>query len=384
MTRGRWIRGWAGALFAVWLAGPVGAANDTTFYSGRELGAQLLMNAVKIRSLEHGFGLVVGAQAGYVYIVTARHVVAPASPPSLPNSTDPPIEVNFCAGDHSGAPSHTAKMVEAFDRGGHDIALLRVLQPAGYVPQLRVVAPLAETRIGQETWLLGQSQQCGVLPRSGAVAALPKANGDMRIEFPNALGGDSGGPAISGFGVLGLITDASDLTFTVHGIASLEARLRAQSGVWWQLELARNIPLTDPRAAQIDLSETLNLYLFGARNLQKLLLRPRVPKELFHPFANDYNTAVNRFRLARDRHDSTLKTNWPESVLVNWEVLRNQLWQVHQSFWNLNDNASQAIFDTQIAPPAVQTAMRELEPALVQLDAGIKAFLKTLAQGVTP
>ncbi len=376
------------ALIVVFLAGvfvkPAVAANDTTFFAGRELGARLLTNVVKIRSQEHGFGLVVSAAAGYVYIATARHVVEPALLPGQPSVPSPPIEVDFCANGGSGAASLVASRIGAFDAGGHDLALLRVVQPSGYEPQTRVLAPESESSVGQETWLLGQSQQCGVLPHSGAIAALPNPRGDMRIAYPGALGGDSGGPAISGYGVLGLITDASDLTFTIHSIARLQARLRGQSAAWWQLAPARNIPLTDPRSAQIDLSETLNLYLFGVRNLQKLLQQPKVPKELFQAFAGDYNLAINRFRLARERHDATLKSDWPEGVLTNWEALREQLWQVHQSFWQMNDGDSQRIFDQQIAPPAVQTAMRELEPALVQLDVGIKVFLKTLTQGAKP
>jgi hypothetical protein len=308
-------------------------------------------------------------------------VLEPALLSGQAAAPSPPIEVDFCA---NGAASRVASRVTAFDAGGHDLALLRVVQPAGYELQTRVLAPESESSVGQETWLLGQSQQCGVLARGGAIAVLPNPRGDMRIEYPGALGGHSGGPAISGYGVLGLITDASDLTFTIHSVANLQARLRGQSAAWWQLAPARNIPLTDPRSAQIDLSETLNLYLFGVRNLQKLLQQPKVPKELFQSFATDYNLAVNRFRLARERHDATLKSDWPEGVLANWETLRDQLWQVHQSFWQMNDGDSQRIFDQQVAPPAVQTAMRELEPALAQLDVGIKVFLKTLTQGAKP
>ena len=378
-------------LLAVGLAGPAGAADDTTFYSGTELGARLLNNVVRISSLDidqHGFGLVVGARSGDVFIATARHVVLPRTPAGTPapalDMSMRKIEVSFCAGDDSGVPSRSAKIVENFDAGGHDIALLRVPQPAGYELQLRSVAVEAEIKPRQETWLLGQAQQCGVVPRSGAIAGLRDARENLRIEFPGALGGNSGGPAISGYGVLGLITDAEDLTFTVHSIASLEARLRAQSPGWWQLVPARNIPLTDPRSAEIDLTEMLNQYLFGVRNLQQLLLQPRVPRQRFTAFANDYNAAVNRFRDVRERHDGTLKRHWPEPVLAQWQVLRQQLWQVHQPCWNMNAADSQAIFDRQSAPPAVQERMRALEPELVQLETGIANFLKTLGQRSTP
>ncbi|MBC7726503.1 MAG: hypothetical protein H7242_02645, partial [Microbacteriaceae bacterium] len=225
---------------------------------------------------------------------------------------------------------------------------------------------------------------CGPAPRGGPVARVRDAGAILGVEFPGARGGESGGPVVSGYGVLGLITDADDLSFTLHSIASLEAQLRSYHRDGWQLVAARNIPPTDPLAAQIDLSETLNLYLFAASNLQKLLLRPKVPKQLFFDFANDYNQAVNRFRLARERHDATLKTRWPDGVLAQWQRLRDDVWHAHQTFWQLNDVDSQAIFDQQKTPPAVQTRMQALEPELLQLQARIPAFLQTLTQGAMP
>jgi hypothetical protein len=367
------------------VAWPAVAANDTTFYGGPELGSRLLTNVVRIRSLdvgEHGFGLVVGAQGRHVFIATARHVVAPDAVSS--NAAKRKIEVSFCAGDDSGVATRTAEIVDAFDAGGHDIALLKVPRPARYEPLVRAVAAEAAVQLRQEVWLLGQEEQCGVVPRSGAVAALRDARDNLRIEFPGVRGGTSGGPAISGFGILGLVTDAQDLTFTVYSIASLEARLRTQFSGRWQLVDARNIPPTDPRAAEIDLSETLNQYLFGVRNLQQLLLQTSVPRKRFVAFANDYNAAVNRFRDARERHDGALKRHWSAQVLEQWHVLREQLWQVHQPFWDMNAADSQAIFDQQRVPPAVQARMRALEPQLVQLQAGIADFLSALAQRSTP
>ena len=391
MTPASCLHAAATAWLLVAQATPVAATNDSTFFSGPEMGGRLLANVVRIGSLdinEHGFGLVVAAQSRHVFVVTARHVVVPraqagAAAPNI-DASNRKIEVSFCAGDASGVPGRAAQIVDAFDAGGHDIALLRVPRPAGYEPLLRALALDADVKPGVDSWLLGQEDRCGLAPRSGAVASLRDARDNLRVEFPGARGGESGGPAISGYGVLGLITDAEDLSFTLHSIASLEARLRAQNRDWWQLAAARNIPPTDPLAAQIDLSETLNLYLFAASNLQKLLLRPKVPKQLYFDFANEYNVAVNRFRLARERHDATLKTRWPDGVLEQWQVLRDQLWHAHQTFWKLNDADSQTIFDQQKAPPAVQTSMQALEPELVQLQSSIPAFLQTLTKGVTP
>lgn len=356
-------------------AGRAAGAPDTTFLSAEELGQQLLSNVVKVRALdrkEHGFGLVVGASARHVYIATARHVIG--------DTQAERIEISFCAGDDSGAGPRWAERVDEFASGEHDVALLRALRPQDYAPRLRALADEATNERGQETWLLGQAQQCGVSPRRGAVAALRDARDNLRLDFPGALGGSSGGPVISGYGVLGLVTDAGDLTFTAFSIAALAAKVSAQIPGAWQLQTARNIPPTDPRAAQVDLAETLNLYLFSVRNLQGLLLQPSVPQKLFFDFSRDYNTAINRFRDARDRYDGALKHDWPPEVLPAWIVLREQLWQVHQTFWKLNGGDSKTIFEQKKAPPEVQARMLELEPQLKVLQSGIESFLKLMSQ----
>ena len=392
MTLTGFIRGCALTLLAAGSPKPACPASNTTFYSGPELGSRLLQNVVRIRSQdsggEHGFGLVVDGQGRDIYIVTARHVVVPRSSSTLaaPDTAKLNIEVTFCMSGDGGAVRHAAEIVDAFDAGGMDIALLKVLRPPKYEPLTRVIATDASVELRQETWVLGQEDKCGVVPRSGAIAALRDARQNLRIEFPGVRGGASGGPAISGYGVLGLITNAEDLTFTVLNISSIEAQLqvsRSPSAVGWQLVEARNIPPSDPRSAEVDLSETLNQYLFGVRNLQMLLLQPSVPKQRFVTFANDYNAAVNRFRDARDRHDGTLKRYWPAPVLEQWMVLREQLWQVHQPFWNMNAAESQVIFEQQRSPLATQARMRALEPALAQLQAGIADFLKALGQRST-
>lgn len=365
----------AGALLAAALAGPAAAAGDTRFLDGPQLGGQLLRNVVQVRSAgaggEHGFGLVVGSDGGQVYIATAAHVLQPAGAA---------VEVVFCDGAPGSAPQ-PAQRVEGLVAPGQDLALLRTALPAGYAPLARVLAPAEGIAPRQEAWLLGQEGRCGLVPRSGAVALLPP-EGPLRIEFPGARGGTSGGPVISGHGVLGLVTDAGDLAFSVLPATAIERSL-GPLGVW-RLEAARNIPPTDPRAAEVDLSETLNQYLFGVRNLQQLLLRPAVPRSRFVAFANEYNAAVNRFRDARERHDGALARHWPAPVLARWQALRDSLWSVHQVIWRMNAADSQAIFDAQASPPEVQARMQALEPALQRLQSDIEGFLQQLSRKEPP
>lgn len=366
------------------------AADDTTFLNGPELGAQLLRNVVRIHASdfgEHGFGLVVATQMRHVLIATARHVVLPragSEPPGF-DAANRRIEVRFCDGDDSGVVSRSAEIEAGFEAGGRDIALLRVLRPANYQPELRALAAPPSIELRQEAWLLGQDDRCGVAPRTGAVAALANEQGNLRVEFPGVRGGASGGPALSGYGVIGLVTNADDQTFTVHGMASLQARVRAYSGAAWALADARNIPPSDPRAAEVDLAETLNQYLFTVRNLQGVLLQPEIAKPLYFAVSRDYNMAVmKRYMPARERHDGALRRYWPEAVFTQWQALRDLLWRIHENVLALNEGDSKTIFDTGRAPAAVQARMRALEPDLRQLQTGIAEFLRALSQRSKP
>ncbi len=366
------------------------ADDDTRFLSGPELGLLLQRNVVRVRALdlnEQGFGLVIAATYRHVLIATARHVVLPRT------GTDPValephnrrIDIAFCAGDDSGLGTRSAELEHGFDAAGQDIALLRVLRPEGYAPEPRTLAPATSLAVRQETWLLGQDQKCGVVPRSGAVAALATARGQLRIEFPGVRGGASGGPAMSGYGVLGLVTSADDLTFTVQSVASLAARVRAFDPSAWDLADARNIPPGDPRAAEIDLAETLNKYLFAAYDLQGLLLQPKIDRQNYFNFAQTYSAVVrDRYAPARERHDGSLSRFWPASVLPQWQALRLRLWAVHESFLALNNGDSQFIFENGRAPLPVQQRMQALAPNLAQLRVSIAEFLRALAERTPP
>lgn len=387
MSGARWLeRAALACCVAAAPALPSRGAEDTSFLSGPELGLALQRNVVRVRALdinEQGFGLVISASSRHVLIVTARHVVLPNAG-AEPAGFDPRnrrIDIAFCAGDDSGLGFRNAELAGGFDAGGRDIALLRVLRPAGYEPHPRAVAPASSLAARQETWLLGQDQQCGVAPRSGAVAALANAQGNLRVEFPGVRGGASGGPAISGYGVLGLVTDADDQTFTVHGMASLEARMRAFDPGAWALADARNIPPGEPRAAEVDLAETLNKYLFAAYDLQGLLLQPKIEQQNYFTFAQNYSAVVrDRYAPASERHDGSLRRYWPAPVFKQWQALRVRLWAVHESFLALNDGDSKLIFETGRAPPPLQQRMHALAPDLAQLRASIAEFLRALAQ----
>lgn len=372
-------------LLAAALGSPALAVAQGSFDSGPELGQRLLRNVVRIRALdfgEHGFGLVIASRPRELLVATARHVVVPASgvePPDF-DAARRRIELSLCVGD-GAAVAQPAQLEPGFDPAGFDVALLRVPRPAGYEPLIEVLAPRATLEPRQEAWLLGQEQQCGVAPRSGALAALANAQGQLRVEFPGIRGGASGGPVLTGYGLIGLLTDADDLTVTVLGSEALGSLVRAYASAAWQLLDGHNIPPADPRAAEVDLAETLNQYLFSARDLQGLLLQPFIPRPRFVAFADAYSATIkNRFARARERYDGTLRRFWPEPVFAQWQVLRERLWAIHESFRALNAGEAQQIFDQQRAPAVVQERMRALEPELQRLQTGIADFLLELGQ----
>lgn len=343
------------------------AAQDTTFLDGPALAERLLHNVVRLHADEHGYGLAVGADATHVFVVTARHVVGARNQ----------VALHWCAAGVA-QPESAAELVAAFD--AEDLALLRVARPAGFSePLARALAPPERVALRDPSWLLGRNDECSVIPRAGAVAMLPDERGQMRVDLPGVLGGSSGAPVATGRGIVGIATDSDNVSLTLLAIARIEQRVRAQPGLRWGLVDARNIPPTEPQAAEIDLAETLNQYLFNLRNVHALLQQRVVARATFEKDVRAYNASVDRFRDARDKYDGTLRRDWPPEVAPMWSTLREQLWAIHLNFWRVNPHARE-IFESERTPAVVREQMKALEPELAALESAIAQFLRTLGQ----
>lgn len=355
----------------------------TTFDTGPELGRRLLQNVVRIEArdlAEHGFGLVVGADREYVYIATARHVVAKRAPAGLeePERVSGDLAVGFCA--LPGAARQAAAMLDGFDGANDDLALLRAARPPAYAPQLKALAPAGQDGVGDQAWQLGRESDCVVVPTPGVIAALPDARHTVRVDLHGALGGASGGPLVSGYGIVGLVKRSDNEVIRAHAIADLAARVRAMAGPPFMLGEAGNIPPGDPQAAVADLTETLNAYLFGARDLQALLRQEIVPRPTFAQLVQRYSGGVDRFKAARDKYDGTLQRNWPPDMLPEWQVLRERLWKIHMVFFSLNEQSTTTITRTERSPPPVRAQMAALEPELATLQSDIARFADHLGK----
>lgn len=368
-------------LIALALAPVVGGRADTSFDTGPELGRKLLRDVVRIEArdlAEHGFGLVVGVDRDYVYIATARHVVAQRAPAGLlePERPSHAIAVSFCV--LPGAPRQLAAMVDGFDGADDDLALLRAPRPPAYVPELKALAPAGKDGVGDQAWQLGRESDCVVVPTPGVIAGRPDARHTVRVDLHGALGGASGGPLVSGYGIVGLVKRSDNEVIRAHAIADLAARVGALSGPLFQLGEAGNIPPGDPQAAVADLTETLNDYLFAARDLNALLRQEIVPRPTFAQMVQRYNGSVDRFKTARDKYDGTLQRNWPAGTLPQWQALRARLWQIHLRFFGLNGQSATTITRTERAPPPVREQMAALEPELAGLQSDIARFAEHL------
>ena len=361
------------------LAGPA-CAQDTTFLSGEELAARLRQNLVWIAAQdigEHGYGLVVGGDAQTLWVLTARHVVVRTGMrgSSTPETPSRQIRLRFCTANATELlPSEPWP---DWDADGEDIALLSVARPRDYQPVTRALAP--QVVVGEPVWLLGSNDECSLVPAQGQVRVLAAATHNLRIDFPGVQGGSSGAPVLSGSGVLGLMKSAEDLTTTVHAIDDLQRRLQALPGHRWELVEARNIPPTDPRAAEIDLAETLNQYLLVLRNVHMLLQQRQVARPTLDDYMQRYNLALRRFLRVREAYDGSLNRYWPPPVSLAWRSLRETLWTLHQNFWRINP-LMEDIYKSQQSSDGVRAQMASLEPGLVRLESDIAQFLRLLAK----
>jgi len=367
---------------SLWLAcvGTLALAQDTSFMSGDELAAHLRENLVWIAAQdigEHGYGLVVGGDDATLWVATARHLIVRTAMPGsgVPEVPSRQIGLRLCS-----APSvelMAAEPVPDFETGNQDIALLRVARPPGYAPLVRALA--SEAAVGETVWLLGSNDECAVVPSTGHVRGLDDASHTLRIDFTGVQGGSSGAPVVSGYGVIGLMKSADDLTSSVHAIADLQRRALAVEGVGWQLVAARNIPPADPRAAEVDLAETLDQYLLALRNVHMLLQQNRIDRPRLTSFTDRYNAALRRFMRVRHAYDGSLSRAWPAQVLPAWRSLREELWAVHVNFWRINPQMEE-IFRAQRSPPEVGAQMMALEPDLHRLETHIAQFLQQLVK----
>jgi hypothetical protein len=352
-------------------AQPALGGDDATFMSLETLAEGLIHNVVRIESTdgEHGFGLIVGADERKVYIVTAKHVISSDDQKPKPDA----IVIKLCADPKSNRRIH-GELLASYGPPD-DVAFLSVPKPSKFALVTRAIAEEKTQALRDDAVAIGRNDLCALHARDGRVSMLRDDSGNLRVELPNGQGGDSGGPVLTGRGVIGIVRNASETTLTLQSIAYI--RQLAGRSIPWDLEDSRNIPPTSPEAAHQDLTQTLNNYLWHLRDVHRLLLMPKVDARLFTDFANSYNEAIKHYSDVKEKYDGTLSQYWVPGVLADWQALRTDLWKVHQTFWQMNSVTAQ-IWKTGITPEPVRADLVALEPDVQRLQSSIEHFTSEL------
>ncbi len=365
----------AGAALAA--AGSAGARvlpadNGPTFLTLEDFAEGLIQNVVRIDSKdgEHGFGLIVGTDERYIFIATAKHVIFAGEQPPKRNS----ITIKPCA---AGAKDMELKgELLAWHGNLDDIAFVRAPLPRNFKLDVRALIAERGEKLRDETVAIGHENRCQLHARDGRISSPRDANNNLSVELPTAVGGDSGGPVVTARGVIGIVRSAGDTRLHLQSIDYV--RQVAGTRIPWQLVDARNIPPTSPDAAQQELTQTLNDYLWGLRNVHELLLLPRVDQTLFSQYGAAYAKAIEHYFTIKEKYDGTLNEFWGSEVLEEWQRIRQDLWNIHQPIRGLNAKRMD-IWEKGVTPEPERTQLVALEPAIQRLQDSIMQFTARLA-----
>jgi hypothetical protein len=342
-----------------------------TFMKLENLANGLVPNVVRIKSKrdEHGLGLIVGSDDEYMYIVTAQHVVEDEN---FKRSTSS-ITVTPCS-EENRERSFKGTVLESHG-DNEDFAFIRASRPKNLKLNTRAIAPEAHQALRDEAVAIGGENKCALNARDSRISKLRDGFNNLRVEVPNGVGGDSGGPVLTARGVIGIVTEASGANLTLQSIAYIKQL--APKSVRWDLVDSRNIPPTSPDAAQQDLTRTLNQYLWSMRNVQRVLLASPVDKKHFDEYAKSYGSTIEHYFEVRDVYDGTLNEYWGLEVLNDWKGVSSEVWKVHQTFLALN-SVSLEIWNTGITPIKTRDSLIAVEPDMDRLQESIMRFTSSL------
>ena len=167
------------------------------------MAEQLRGNTVRVQAAQNGFGFIVGARGGSLYIVTARHVI---------------VGVND---DPDAAPQNGAKVVFYADQGKPysaevlgthegDLAVLRVAAPPGLQWARSCVAGSDKQNRGTSVWFVGKGDKWSVPVNPGAISSeRPDTKSLLEIDGLSVSPGTSGAPLIASTGIVGMIQNDS-------------------------------------------------------------------------------------------------------------------------------------------------------------------------------
>jgi TPR repeat protein len=151
----------------------------------------------KTGAVSDGFGFIVGERDGFLYVVTADHVVRGDEPNAIDRS---PVVAFF---SDQGKQYRSELLETKLRPDAGDLAILRVRPPPGLRWRHEVVA-VADAKRDTALWFIGLQRDWFASSKAGVVTGIEPA-GTIIAEGLNVKVGSSGGPLISESGIVGMV-----------------------------------------------------------------------------------------------------------------------------------------------------------------------------------
>ena len=222
---------WALACLLVLVGAVLTGAATAQSGSGDALANDLCRNVVHVIARwngsprNDGFGFIVGEQGGFLYIVTANHVVRK-------NQSVVPDALTIVFFVDQGKEYQGALLDTYLGETEGDLAIIRIPPPLGFSWKTAALSSVTVER-GDDVRFVGLAGRWDVPVRAGGVSGT-EPNGDIRFENLTIRDGTSGGPLIGNKGFVGMIVQHSDVYGFALPIAVVERAVRGW-GYQWQL-----------------------------------------------------------------------------------------------------------------------------------------------------
>lgn len=171
--------------------------------AGSKMAEQLRQNTVRIQSTRQGFGFIVGERGGFLYIVTARHILIPED---QPDAAPAKAKVSFFSDQGT---TYDAEVLGTH-QANLDLAVLKVRKPANLEWNKQCLAGPEKKNRGTQVWFVGKRDEWYVPFEPGTIVSeVPSTDSTVEIERLTVSPGTSGAPLVADTGVVGMILNAA-------------------------------------------------------------------------------------------------------------------------------------------------------------------------------
>ena len=177
---------------------------------------------------ENGFGIIVGEDDEFLYIVTANHVVRGR----FPGDKSKQIRIDFPSASIS---SVFAELLPVSDPR-KDLGILRAVTPSEFSLQRHVLPANGGIKRGDEVVYIGRGGEWYIPAEPGRVNTPRTLEEEIVVDGLNVRVGTSGGPLVSADGVVGMIV-SQESDGVVHALhIDYIARFMGHHSLPWDLE----------------------------------------------------------------------------------------------------------------------------------------------------